>query len=310
MKDTIIITSGNKYIDIDAYASCIAYANLLNLKGINAKAISTANLNESITDSLINLPEKLDQNYIIKGNEKFIVLDVSNKKFFDTIIKEDRIIEIIDHHYGYEYYWNKKLKNNSHIEKIGAIATIIFEIYEKENLVDKISLGIAKLLLSAILDNTLNLKAQITTKRDICAYEKLLKISRIGRNYNELYFKECQEKICKDIVLAIKNDTKTDVESNILPNIFSQLLLWDTKEVLYNKDISKILNSYGNKWMINIISLKEGLSYIVSENKDVKKKLEELFNSKFKNDIMKLNQTYLRKEIIKKALDYDEINKK
>ena len=31
MKETIIITSGSKYIDIDAYASCIAYANLLNL---------------------------------------------------------------------------------------------------------------------------------------------------------------------------------------------------------------------------------------------------------------------------------------
>lgn len=309
MKETIIITSGSKYIDIDAYASCIAYANLLNLKGLNAKAISTANLNESITDSLISLPEKLDQDYIIKGNERFIVLDVSDKNFFDTIIKEDKIIEIIDHHYGYESYWKKKLKNNSHIEEIGAIATIIFEFYEKENLVDKISHGIAKLLLSAILDNTLNLKAQITTKRDICAYEKLLKISGNRKNYNELYFKECQEKICKDIALAIKNDTKTDVESNILPNIFSQLLLWDTKEVLYNKDVYKILNSYGNKWMINIISLKEGLSYIVSENKEVKEKLEELFNNKFKDDIMKLNQTYLRKEIIKKALDYDKINK-
>ena len=47
-----IVTSGSRYIDIDAYASCIAYANLLNLKGIEAKAVSTAKINESITPNL------------------------------------------------------------------------------------------------------------------------------------------------------------------------------------------------------------------------------------------------------------------
>lgn len=28
----VVVTSGKKYIDIDAYAGCIAYAKLLNLK--------------------------------------------------------------------------------------------------------------------------------------------------------------------------------------------------------------------------------------------------------------------------------------
>ena len=47
----IIVTSGARYIDIDAYASIIAYANLLNLKGKNAIAYSSSPLNESITTS-------------------------------------------------------------------------------------------------------------------------------------------------------------------------------------------------------------------------------------------------------------------
>ena len=51
----------NKYIDIDAYAGIIAYANLLNLKGIQAKAVSTAKLNESITQTLLNLEIGLDK---------------------------------------------------------------------------------------------------------------------------------------------------------------------------------------------------------------------------------------------------------
>ncbi len=55
-----IITSGSRYIDIDAYASIIAYAKLLYLQGKSAIAISRANLNESITPSLRNNLYKLN----------------------------------------------------------------------------------------------------------------------------------------------------------------------------------------------------------------------------------------------------------
>lgn len=153
-----------KYIDIDAYAGCIAYARLLNLKGIKAKAISTAKLNESITPSLLDLNIKLDE-YKPSEDDEYIIIDVSNKDYFDTFVKEEKIIEIIDHHVGYEEYWKNKLNQKSQIEFIGSVATIIVEIYERENLVDKISKNLAILLISAILDNTLNLKAKITTRK-------------------------------------------------------------------------------------------------------------------------------------------------
>ena len=48
--------------------------------------------------------------------------------------------------------------------------------------------------MSAILDNTLNLKAKITTKRDISAYKKLEKIIS-DETYPEKYFQECQLEI-------------------------------------------------------------------------------------------------------------------
>ena len=56
----IVVTSGSKYLDIDAYAGCIAYAKLLNLKGIKAKAISSAKQNGSITPYLLDLNVRLD----------------------------------------------------------------------------------------------------------------------------------------------------------------------------------------------------------------------------------------------------------
>ena len=63
-----IVTAGSRYIDIDAYAGCIAYANLLNLKGIQAKAVSTAKISEAFFNAFfifILPPEKFIIHYIL-----------------------------------------------------------------------------------------------------------------------------------------------------------------------------------------------------------------------------------------------------
>lgn len=133
VNNTKIVTSGNSYIDIDAYAGCIAYAHLLNLLGQNAKAVSTAIFNESITNKLQKLNIKL-QNHTFNQNDEYILIDISNKKYFDKIVKEDKITGIIDHHMGFENYWKNKIGNNARIESIGSVCTIIFELYENYKL--------------------------------------------------------------------------------------------------------------------------------------------------------------------------------
>lgn len=297
-----IVTAGNKYIDIDAYASCIAYANLLKLKGIHAKAVSTAKINESITPNLLKLNAKLE-NYEKSDNDEFIIVDVSSKLYFDNIVNEDKIIEIIDHHVGYEEYWKNKLGEKAKIEFIGAVATLIVELYEKENLIEKMSKDIAYLLMSAILDNTLNFKAKITTNRDKIAYKKLEFIVGDAEHYAEKYFKECQLAIERNLKNAIENDTKIEKTSAILPPVFGQIILWNKEKILENKDeIYNILNNMGTNWMINLICLEEGKSYIIASNLEVQAELEKLLNGEFKQDIMELENVWLRKEIIKRAV--------
>lgn len=297
-----IVTAGNKYIDIDAYASCIAYANLLKLKGIHAKAVSTAKINETITPNLLKLNAQLE-NYEKSDNDEFIIVDVSSKSYFDNIVNEDKIIEIIDHHVGYEEYWKNKLGEKAKIEFIGAVATLIVELYEKENLIEKMSKDIAYLLMSAILDNTLNFKARITTDRDKTAYKKLELIVGDEEHYAEKYFKECQLAIERNLKNAIENDTKIERTSAILPPVFGQIILWNKEKILENKDsIYNILNNIGTNWMINLICLEEGKSYIIASNLEVQAELEKLLNGEFKQDIMELENVWLRKEIIKKAV--------
>lgn len=301
----VVVTSGSKYIDIDAYASCIAYAKLLKLKGIDAKAVSTSKLNESITTTLLAFNEKLDD-YKPNNDDEYIILDVSNKDFFDTIVKEEKVIGIIDHHPGQEEFWKEKLKGKSRIEFIGAVATIIVELYEKENLIDKLPKELAILLMSAILDNTLNLKAKITTDRDKRAYEKLQEITQ-NKTYSEQYFKECQLEISKDLESAIINDTKIEKINDILPTVFGQLVIWKKEDILQNKEtIYRTLDDMGSQWLMNMICLEEGKSYLISKDAFTKNNIERLFNKKFEKDIMKLDSAWLRKEIIKESIAFEK----
>lgn len=297
-----IVTSGNKYIDIDAYASCISYSNFLNQKGIPSKAVSTAKLNESITKKLLNLNTKLDK-YMPAEDDEFVIIDVSNKNYFDNIVKENKIIEIIDHHTGYEEYWKEKLGEKSKIEFMGSVATIIFELYEKENLQEKITKDIAYLMMSAILDNTLNFKAKPTTSRDINAYTKLEKLANLNFNYAEFYFNECEQTIKNNLKAAILNDTKLDNTGGKVPHVFAQLVVWDASNIIDNINlVHEALRTFKEPWLMNLISLKDVKSFLISNDNTIKSNIEQTFNCTFNNDIAILPDVWLRKEIIKKLL--------
>lgn len=86
----------------------------------------------------------------------------------------------------------------------------------------------------------------------------------------------------------------------MLPPIFSQLTIWEKEKILENKQlIHQTLNQIGTKWMMNLICLKEGKSYLLAKDTEVQKNMEKLFDQKFENQIMELDHVWLRKEIIK-----------
>lgn len=301
----IIITSGKKYIDIDAYASGIAYRELLKLNGIESKFVSHSVLNYSITKSLLDLPFYVDK-YEINSNDKFIVIDLSNKDFFEEFVQENNIIELIDHHPGFENYWKDKIGKKSHIEQIGAVATIIVEKYEKNNLLNDINKDIAKLLMAAILDNTLNFTANITKQRDIDAYKKLEELTGLT-DFKEEYFCEVQSAIEQSLVKSIAGDIKIEETCKYLPKTLGQLTIYDITSILRNQEvIISTMNKYDKNWLINIICLKENKSYIICSDKNIKHNITKLFNTSSDNNIIILNPAILRKEIIRTGLEYVE----
>ena len=299
----IIITAGNKYIDIDAYASGIAYTKLLNAFGQKAIFASTATINGSVCKLITNLGFELTRNYTPQKEDNFILVDISNPDFFDKIVDKNRIIEIIDHHTGFEKYWTEKnIKTN--IEFIGSVATIIYEKFIEYGKIDLLTPELCKLLVAAILDNTLNLKSDITSQRDFNAYNQLHKIGNLSKNFDKQYFEDCQTEINNDIIDAIDKDIKIEYVSDKLPKVFGQLTLYDVDKILDNqKEIINDFNKKYDEWLLNLICIKDARSYILTNDEVSQTKLSKLFNNKFKNNILILEKFKLRKEIMKMARD-------
>lgn len=61
------------YVDIDAYASIIAYANLLNQRGKNAKTYIPIKPNYSVPEEL-RLPEYENSDFILQSDDQAIIL--------------------------------------------------------------------------------------------------------------------------------------------------------------------------------------------------------------------------------------------
>ncbi len=299
MKEQIVITSGRKYIDIDAYAGMFAYKKLLQSLGYEVYVTTTAILNESIPESIKALGFKFDEVDFSRPT-KYIVLDVSHPKFIDTFVQQENIIEIIDHHTGYENYWNEK-NVKSHIEFIGSICTILFEMFEqngKEFLLDS---SLCKILIAGILDNTLNLNSSITTDRDKTAYEKLLKIASLDVSFSQEYFRACYSNLESNLEEYLKNDTKIEKVSSYLPEVFGQLIVLDKEDIF--KKLDRVYHTFGEyeEWMLNVISLSDGKSYLLFGNETARRKLEELFSIQANDQYLELENCMLRKEIMKLA---------
>lgn len=300
-----IITAGSTYLDIDAYACCIAMQELFTLQNIPAVAYSNAPYNYSVCQSLIMdgqilkfLPQDIQQE-----NASYIIVDVSDPDFLKDSVPLDRVASVYDHHTGFETYWHSRIGNNAHIEFIGAAATLIYREWKKAGLQDRMSRSTALLLIAAILDNTLNLTSSNTTTEDIDVFEELCRKENIGADWCAAYFSEVQANVETDLQNALRNDRKYIGQNCVLPAYMLQLCIWDADGML--RRISDIRRWFGmdGGWMLNLIDIRHQCSYFVCDDINRQKDIERVFDVRFDAGIARSEKTYLRKQIIKCVLN-------
>lgn len=295
-----------KYADIDVYASILAYENLLNQRSKSAKNyIPTTAPNYSVPESL-RLKSFENQIFSLAPNDQVIILDTSRPELIHQFTKDEQILEIIDHHPGYEEYWRKRIGDRAIIEKIGAVATSIFEWWGECWDYSKIPPEIAKLLLAAILDNTLNFNAEITTPRDHKAAQNLAKIiNQPLEDFTAWYFDTVSRTIHDDLENALTKDIKTINIPKINQEVtFGQLTLWEASTIINEEsNFHNIMQQQtAPNWLVSIINISEKRNYILASSPEITSYITDLLKADSLHDWIITNQLYLRKEIIAKII--------
>ena len=298
----IYVTTGNKYTDIDSLACAVAYTELLKLRGQKALTYLPGLLNNTITEAI----KEWNMEYVDKVsdfNAKFVIVDISDPDYLSKQINLENIIEIYDHHYGFEKYWKDKLGEKAKIEAVGACATQIWEEYKLSRLEDKISNVSANLLYTAIIQNTLNFNAKVLVDRDKVAFEELKKYISLPSNWDKIYYDDREKETQDNILETITNDTKTlKIPSFDNQIIIGQLELWDVPSFLdkYASEIKASLSILGSPyWFMNLSGLKDGKNYLYAESDKLQRILEKVTGAKFKDNIGTTDRLWLRKEIVR-----------
>ena len=298
----LIITASEMLIDIDILSCALAYRKLLSLRGITTKVVLPGSLTSSVTDIVRGW--NFTYETALEGSPEdfsYVLVDISEPDQFAKFVVLDNIIELYDHRHGFENFWKERLGDKAKIELIGACATLIWEEYKKAGLENKIDTLNANLLYTAILSNTLNLQAQITSPRDKNALDELSGHIDLPDNWRQIYFDEVSKEILSYPVVSMENDTKK-VDINNTKYIIIQLELWNSHKFIEDNygTIIKVLNKHKNNFtFLTSPSISEGFNYIVATNDTVKNKLQSCIGVDWDVDIGKTKKLWLRKEIIR-----------
>jgi manganese-dependent inorganic pyrophosphatase len=166
---------GHTKPDTDSILSAILYANFLNKKNIEAKAIKLGEINNETKFILekfnIEIPETIKE---LEENSEIILVDHNENIHSIKNIEKLNINTIIDHH---RFDIRIDMPINIRSEALGSTCSILFKIFKEQNY--KISKKEAGLLISGIISDTLYFRSPTSTDEDKQIIEELNQIAKI-----------------------------------------------------------------------------------------------------------------------------------
>ena len=174
----MIFIFGHKNPDTDSIVAPLVWEKFLKRKKIKAKAFRQGKLNQE-TKFVLNFFKVPAPNLKtkVKPNQKIILLDHNLYRQAPEGAKEADLIQVIDHHFIGDFQTQKPIYYRS--EPVGSTSTIIAKIFLENRL--KPSQLEAKLLLSGLISDTLNLTSPTTTNEDRKIAKFLEEIAQIKR---------------------------------------------------------------------------------------------------------------------------------
>lgn len=298
-----IVTTGNTYTDIDGLACVLAYTQLLIHEGKDAIAWIPGVLNHSIPDTVSTWGVDYQTHYTPEESDRFVVMDVSDDVYLRKFLDDNKIVELYDHHFGFESYWKSHLGDRSHIEPVGSCTTLIVEQWKRRIPHIAPTSAIANLVALSTVSNTLNFRASVTTERDREALQFVELYITLGANWIAIFFETQDQQTLFDLSRALKHDTKMITLGSLPhPLAISQLELWNGKEILTTciAEISQFADSVGSPYyLLTVPSIKEGINYLFCPDLTVQNMLKTSIGAIFRGNIGTTSKLYLRKEILR-----------
>lgn len=295
----IIITSYH-WPDLDGIASAYALSALLQKRGYkNIESMIWQEPQDEAKWVMNQLDFSIPQ-INLKGNEEFILVDVSNLDI-PSFIPVDRVSVVIDHR---DYYNANAFPNAGFwIKSVGSAASLITSLYILFNIMpDQIS---ANLLYSAIMSNTITCKTHNTTDLDKAAVAWLENFISLHKNFVEEMF------MAKSQITDIKKRIDDDLSSVLQPindkkTAVAQLEIVDVQKFLNNNkdavmDALVLIKKERNAESLFLVAvdIKNFSTFFCFLEKDTEKFVSNFIPfDNFCNYFYKINDIFTRKEII------------
>ncbi len=286
--------------DLDGTACAFAYAEFLTKTGIPAVACIFGSLHREaqfVVDKF-NINGFEDGTKLINLKSKVILGDASDLKGISKLIKPEQVIEVIDHRKVHEAHLFPNAKVQ--IELVGSAATLIAEKFKQQNV--PISRESAALLYSAVISNTINFKAGVTTERDVKIAQWLNDSLKLDGKYVEEMF-EYKSKIVGSLKTTVEHDFAL-FEFNRVKLGIAQLEIVNVDNfVLQNeKELLNIIKSLEEENKLNLvfatlIDVKKATNTFVAPSKKMQELLVKCFQVKFNEFIAKREGILMRKQL-------------
>ncbi len=296
-----LLVTSYKNPDLDGAACTYGYTEFLRKNGndVVAGVFGKPHREAQFVLDAFNIPAMKDAEKVVNDVGGIVVVDVSDLRGLSDKIQPEKVVEIIDHRAIHEAH---KFPNaNVHIELVGSAATLIAEkFYKNKTTISKES---AAFLFSAIISNTINFQANVTTKRDHKMANWLKTKFSLPVNYVHEMFsdkshfkKSLKETFVDDFATFHFNKHHLGIAQLEIINVneFIRGNLAKIKKILEELKKEKSLDFI----LLTCIDLEKAFNKIVVIDKGTQKLLEQALNIEFKNGVIKRDGILMRKEMI------------
>lgn len=277
--------------DLDGLACALAYAELLQRRGLPARAWIAGTPDPEASYAAERTAIKVDSSPAPEGS-RVVLVDASDLRGLPAQLNALQVVEVIDHrihHRAAELFPNATIC----IEPVGAAATLVTERFQAAGCIP--SSVSAELLQAAIISNTQALRGSVTTDRDRAAILALRSVHELPDDFIEAQFHARRQAILDDLEGAIRREQK-EFDHPDGPYVLSQLEFLGARRFI--DACLPCVAALAPRTMLNLVDVEAADSWLLVPDPGCRAWVERRTALRFRGPVAKAEGVLLRKQIV------------